>query len=183
MRIGINAVWDGFEPEQWADTVIKMGFTASSFPVDYKEPVSRIDAFVKAAKDRNILIAEVGAWCSPFLKNEKAAQAGRERCFEQLRLADYVKANCCVNVSGAVGDIWFGCYAENYAEELYKRNVEFIQELCDKVKPQHTYYTLEPMQWMYPDTPECYAKMLKDVNRERFAVHQDPLNFVKDPYT
>ena len=36
---------------------------------------------------------------------------------------------------------------------------------------------------MYPDTPECYAKMLKDVNRERFAVHQDPLNFVKDPYT
>ena len=146
MRIGINAVWDGFEPEQWADTVIKMGFTASSFPVDYKEPVSRIDAFVKAAKDRDILIAEVGAWCSPFLKNEKAAQAGRERCFEQLRLADYVKANCCVNVSGAVGDIWFGCYAENYAEELYKRNVEFIQELCDKVKPQHTYYTLEPMQ-------------------------------------
>ena len=88
MRIGINAVWDGFEPEQWADTVIKMGFTASSFPVDYKEPVSRIDAFVKAAKDRDILIAEVGAWCSPFLKNEKAAQAGRERCFEQLRLAD-----------------------------------------------------------------------------------------------
>ena len=131
MRIGINAVWDGFEPEQWADTVIKMGFTASSFPVDYKEPVSRIDAFVKAAKDRDILIAEVGAWCSPFLKNEKAAQAGRERCFEQLRLADYVKANCCVNVSGAVGDIWFGCYAENYAEELYKRNVELRKIILD----------------------------------------------------
>ena len=39
------------------------------------------------------------------------------------------------------------------------------------------------MQWMVPASPQEYAKLLKDVDREGFAVHMDAINFIKDPYT
>ena len=183
MRLGINHVPEHRTPEEWGDILVAEGYRASTFPVDFQAKQSTIDAYVKAAKDRDILIAEVGVWCSPFAPDRELAAKGKERCKEQLRLADYVQANCCVNITGSTGDIWCGCYPDNFSEDLYRRNVELIQELCDEVKPKHTYYTLEPMQWMVPDSPEQYVKILKDVDRSSFAVHMDIINFIKDPYT
>ena len=65
MRIGINFVPPHETPEQWGDMLLKKGYRATTFPVDYKAPVSLIDAYAKAAKDRDIRIAEVGEWTSP----------------------------------------------------------------------------------------------------------------------
>lgn len=50
------------------------------------------------------------------------------------------------------------------------------------MKPQHTNYALEPMQWMLPDSPQQYAQVIKDVNREHFKVHMDIWNFITNPY-
>ncbi|MBQ8639731.1 MAG: sugar phosphate isomerase/epimerase [Lachnospiraceae bacterium] len=183
MRIGINTSFPHRSPEEWADTLVKMNCRAVSFPVDYTAPVSQIDAYVKAARERDIKIAEVGIWKSPFVPDEKIAREVRRRSEEQLRLADYIHAACCVNVSGAFGEVWSGCYAENFTRESYQKNVEFVQELCDQVKPTNTYFTLEPMQWMVPDSPEQYLQFIRDVNRDRFAVHMDVINFIKDPDT
>ena len=63
-----------------------MGFRAASFPGNYKQPDSLTDAYVKAVKARDILIAEVGAWVNPFSPDQKAAVLARETCVEQLRL-------------------------------------------------------------------------------------------------
>lgn len=183
MRIGINFTPPHDSPEQWAEILADRGFRATSFPVDYRAPINLIDAYVKAAQDRDIRIAEVGVWDSPHLPDLDKAQNVQTRCLEQFRLAEYVHADCCVNVSGAAGEKWFYCYRENFDEALYHKNVEFIQRLCDTVKPEHTVYALEPMQWMLPWSPQQYLQFLRDVNRKGFGVHMDIFNFVRDPYT
>jgi len=183
MRLGINTTPEHKSPEEWAKKLAERGLKACAFPLDYRADVNRIDEYVKAAKEYDLLIAEVGIWNSPHDPDEKKAQHARMVCEEQFRLAEYIQARCCVNVSGAAGPVWYYCYEENFTKRLYDDNVKFVQALCDRVKPKHTAYTLEPMQWMVPDSPSQYAQFLKDVNREGFAVHMDAINLIKDPYT
>lgn len=183
MKIGLNDTPKHESPEQWAEILKEKGYSATSFPINYEAKVSLIDAYVLAAKERGIVIAEVGIWNSPHVPGHKEAEKAREICREQLALADYIRAKCCVNVSGGAGEIWYGCYRENYSQDMYDKNVEFVQRLCDEIKPQNTYFTLEPMQWMVPDSPEQYLKFLQHVDRERFGVHMDMVNFIKDTYT
>lgn len=183
MRLGINATPPHTSAEEWANYLAKRGCRATAFPLNFSAPVNRIDEYVKAAKERDILIAEVGVWNSPHVPDKETAAHARMVAEEQLRLAEYVGARCCVNVSGAAGPDWAFCYKENFSEWLYDENVRFIQLLCDRVKPKKTRFTLEPMQWMVPASPQEYVKILKDVDREGFAVHMDAINFIKDPYT
>lgn len=174
----MNSVFEHETPEQWVELLHKKGLRAASFPVNYEAEDRVIEAYKKAFYEYGIMIAEVGIWNSPFDLDEGKAEKNKEICCHQLELADYVGARCCVNVSGAVGSCWYGCYPENYSAKLYQRNIDFVQYLLDTVKPKNTYYTLEPMQWMLPDSTESYLKFKQDVNRERFAVHFDPVNFV-----
>ena len=182
MRLGMNFTVPHETPEEWAVYLEEHGFKAASFPVDYTVPVSLIDAYVRQAAVHDILIAEVGVWTSPWNTDPEEAAKGKERCLEQLRLAEYIHARCCVNVSGAAGPGWPLCYRENYSSELYEKNIEFIQYLLDTVKPAHTCYTLETMQWMIPWSSEQYLQIVKDVNRSSFKVHLDPFNLINDPY-
>lgn len=182
MRLGYNFVPPHSSPEEWADKLQKEGVRAASFPTDYTAPVSLIDAYGKEAAARDILIAEVGVWNSPNNPDAGKAAEALQICEEQLRLAEYVGARCCVNVSGAAGPVWHACYRENYSEEIYRRNIEIVQYLCDRVKPVRTCYALEVMQWMLPDSPEQYLRFIQDVKRDRFAVHMDAVNFINSPY-
>ena len=182
MRIGLGDVLPHSSPEEWADEIVEMGFRAASFPGKYTPPDSLIDAYVKAARERDILIAEVGAWVNPFSPDKKAAEAARETCVEQLRLADAIGARCCVNISGAFGPRWDFCYRENYTQEAYEKNVVFIQSLLDTVKPKNTCYTLESMQWMLPSSPEETLKIIRDIGSPHFKAHLDICNMVNDPY-
>ncbi len=182
MRIGINSTPEHSSPEMWADLLVEHGFRATAFPLDYHADVHTIDAYVKAAADRDILIAEVGVWNSPHHPDPQIREAAYERCLEQFRLAEYIHARCCVNVSGAAGEHWFACYPANYDESLYARNVELLQKLCDTVRPQHTCYALETMQWMVPSSAEDYVRILRDVDRPGFKVHMDICNLISTPW-
>ena len=181
MRLGINFTPPHETPEEWAEILTANGFRATAFPVNYTAKDSLIDAYVREAKAHDILIAEVGAWSNPNSTDPEEAARARELNLEQLKLADYVGASCCVNISGAVGPRWDFCYERNYTAELYKRNVEFAQFLIDAVKPQHTAYSLEPMQWMAPRSVSEYAGLLADVDRPQFKVHMDIFNLVNSP--
>ena len=180
MRIGIQYVLPHSSPEEWAEETANMGFRAAVFPVDYTAPVSLIDNYVKAAEASDILIAEVGIWASPFSTDEKEAAAAREACLESFRLADYIGARCCVNVSGAFGPKWYFCYPENYTEEAYRKNLDFIRYLIDTVKPKNTCYALESMQWMLPKSPEETLRFIRDVSSPYFKAHIDICNFIND---
>lgn len=182
MRLGINFTPPHESPQQWGESLAKRGYRAVSFPVDYKTPVNIIDAYVKAARQWDLRIAEVGVWNSPNHPDQECARKAKEHCLEQFRLADYVKADCCVNVSGAAGPVWYYCYRENYSEELYDRNVKFVQDLCDTVQPKYTAYALEPMQWMLPWSVGQYRQFLSDVGRGCCKVHMDIFNMISNPY-
>ncbi len=181
MRLGISTTLEHTSPEDWADKMKLLGCGSVLFPVDYTASQKQIDAYQKAAKDYDLVIAEVGVWCSPLSSDKGKKEAAMERCIRQLELADYVKANCCVNVSGSAGNRWDGAYAENFSTRIWEEVVASVQTIIDKASPKYTYYSLEPMPWMIPMNPEQYLELIKDINRERFAVHMDIINWINEP--
>jgi sugar phosphate isomerase/epimerase len=86
-----------------------------------------------------------------------------------------------VNVSGSRGERWAGPHNDNLTEDTFALIVDSVREIIDTVKPTRTFYTLETMPWLYPDSAECYADLVRAIDRERFAVHLDPVNLVNSP--
>ena len=182
MLLGMNTVLKHETPEEWAETIRSLGCRAAVFPVDYKASEKTICAYQKAAEDYGIVIAEVGIWANPLAEDPKERRAARERSFRQLELAEEVRARCCGNVAGAAaGPGWDGAHKANFTEEAKQRTLEFILELLDKVKPEHTAFTLEPMPWMLPSGPEDYLELLRSIKRSDFAVHLDIINMIHSP--
>ena len=99
----------------------------------------------------------------------------------QLELADELGANCCVNITGSRGEIWDGFYKENYSKDTYSLIVDSIREIIDSVKPKRTFYTIETMPWMVPDSPDENLQLIQDVDRKAFGVHLDFVNMINCP--
>ncbi len=59
--------------------------------------------------------------------------------------------------------------------------VTTVREIIDAVRPTYTYYTLETMPWMYPDSADLYLRLIEAVDRDRFAAHFDPANLISSP--
>ncbi|MDD3278947.1 MAG: TIM barrel protein [Lachnospiraceae bacterium] len=180
MRLGVSSDLGYKDAEQWGAKMRKLGCGSVVFPVDYLAEESQIQAYVAAAKKYDLVIAEVGAWCSPIASEEKTRKAALERCRGQLALAERIGARCCVNVAGSMGKRWDGHYRENLSREVWDKTVSSIQEIIDGVNPTHTFYTIEPMPWMYPMGPDEYVRLIQEVNREAFAVHLDVFNWITD---
>ena len=183
MRLGISHVLPHETAGQWAQELRGMGLSAAVFPVEYTAEERVIAAYADACRDSGLLIAEVGAWSNPVAENAEEREKALDKCIGQLRLADELGARCCVNISGAAGPVWNLCYKENYSPKLYEKNVRLVQTLLDDIRPKKTYFTFEPMQWMLPDSPQQYLQFVRDVDRERFAVHMDATNFLYSPRT
>jgi sugar phosphate isomerase/epimerase len=98
-----------------------------------------------------------------------------------LHLADRIGARCCVNIAGSRGELWDGPSEKNFTDETFDMIVETTRGIIDDVKPTRTYFTLETMPWAYPDSPDSYLRLFKAIDRERFAVHLDPVNLVCSP--
>jgi sugar phosphate isomerase/epimerase len=56
-----------------------------------------------------------------------------------------------------------------------------VRNVIDTVKPTRSFYTLETMPWMYPDSADAYLRLIKAIDRKGFAVHLDPVNLVSSP--
>ncbi|MFI3214294.1 MAG: TIM barrel protein [Eubacteriales bacterium] len=181
MRLGIAGQLEHNSPEEWARRHHELGCRCVNFPMDYTGDEGIIDEYVAAAKKYDLVIAEVGVWCNPIAADAETREQAKIRCIEQLKLADKIGAKCCVNVSGTTGERWDGPYYENFTEEVWDMVVKSIQEIIDAVNPQNTYYTIEPMPWMIPMNPDQYLKLIADVDRERFAVHMDVVNWITSP--
>lgn len=181
MRLGISTSLQGLSPEEWGRTLREAGCRSVVFPVDHTAPDSLIDDYVKAAADNDLVIAEVGIWRNALSRNESERKKNLQYCIDQLALAERVKANCCVNVAGSMGERWDGGYRENFSKDAFNKLVKMIKEVIDEVKPRNTYFTIEPMPWMYPDSPECYHMLLESVSRGCFGVHMDIVNMINCP--
>lgn len=181
MRLGLSSPLNHKGPKDWGMKLREIGCGAVNFPVDYTCSEEKILAYANAAKENDLVIAEVGAWCNPISPYKEVREAALLRCKGQLRLADKIGAGCCVNVSGSKGPRWDGAYKENLTKSTWEDMVRSIREIIDDVNPVNTYYTIEPMPWMYPMGPDEYLQLIKDVDREHFAVHMDIFNWMTTP--
>lgn len=172
--------WDS--PAGWVDALRRHGFRAAYWPLPDDAGAGEVDAYAAAAHAAGIVIAEIGAWhANPLSPDEAIRASGVERCRAQLALADRVGARCCVNVAGSRGEEWDAPHPDNLSADTFALIVDTVREILDAVRPARTYFTLEPMPWTLPDSPDSYLALLRAIDRPRFAVHLDPVNFVNTP--
>ena len=169
------------DPAGWVAALKMLGYSAAYCPVGADASDDVVKAYEKAAKDANIIIAEVGVWNNPISADERIRKEALEKCRRQLHLADRIGARCCVNIAGSRGELWDGPSEKNFTKETFDMIVETTRGIIDDVKPTRTYFTLETMPWAYPDSPDSYLKLFKAIDRKQFAVHLDPVNLVCSP--
>jgi sugar phosphate isomerase/epimerase len=156
-------------------------FRTAFWPLGDDAADDEIDAYAAAAAGAGIVIAEVGAWSNPISPDETARAAAVERSKRQLAVADRVGARCCVNLAGTRAETWDGPHPDNLSADTFALIVDTVREIIDAVEPERTYYTLEPMPYSLPDSPESYLELLRAADRERLAVHLDPVNMINTP--
>ncbi|MFC1463076.1 sugar phosphate isomerase/epimerase family protein [Verrucomicrobiota bacterium] len=181
MRLG-GPIFTGSEsPDSWAAAVNAAGYRAAYCPVPPEADDETVEAYAAAARRADIVIAEVGAWGNPLGPDAADAAAALEKCKVSLALADRIGARCCVNIAGSCGKKWDGPDSTDLTKEAFDRIVCVVRDIIDTVKPTRSFYTLETMPWMYPDSPDAYLRLIKAIDRKGFAVHLDPVNLVCSP--
>lgn len=181
MRLGAPIYVDGQNPDLWVQAVQRKGYRAAYCPVQANAGAEVIRAYSEAARAADIVIAEVGAWKNPLDSDETARKQAIDYCIQQLALADEIGAVCCVDISGSRGAKWDGPDERDLTPETFGMIVDTVRQIIDAVKPKHTFYTLEPMPWMYPDSPDSYLELITAIDRQQFAVHFDPVNWICSP--
>ncbi len=182
MRLGAPLFERIADPGDWIEALRVHGFTAAYCPLDHTADDATVAAYADAAARAGIVVAEVGAWSNPLAPDEEQAGQARALCEARLDLADRIGARCCVNISGSRGEPWDGHHPLNLTRDTFDRIVEITRGIIDAVKPTRSYFTLETMPWMYPDSVESYVDLVEAIDRERFAVHFDPVNLICSPH-
>ena len=159
----------------------KQAFAQRHARLAEKTDIDELDDYVASARRRDILIAEIGAWSNPISPDERTRAAALELCKRRLALADRVGARCCVTLAGSRGDTWDGPHPDNLSRDTFALIVDSVREIVDAVEPGRTFYTLEPMPWTLPDSPDSYLELMSAIDRRRFAVHLDPTNLINSP--
>jgi sugar phosphate isomerase/epimerase len=181
VRLGspLPQTWDS--PAGWVAAVQRHGFRAAYWPLGDDADADTVRAYADAASSADIVIAEIGAWSNPLSPDAATRAAALELCKRRLALADRVGARCCVNLAGSRGDTWDAPHPENLSRETFALIVDTVREIVDAVEPRRTFYSLEPMPWSLPDSPDSYLELIGAVARRQFAVHLDPVNLVNSP--
>ena len=180
MRLG--APLHNFDsPETWIQALRTAGYRASYCPVKAGASAEEIRAYESAAQAADIVIAEVGVWNNPLSTDEATRQKAIAFNQQQLALADEIGARCCVNIAGSRGEQWDGPHPANFSSETFDMIVATTQAIIDAVKPKRTFYTLETMPWIVPDSVDSYLELIKAIDRPQFAVHLDPVNMISSP--
>ncbi|BAM47890.1 sugar phosphate isomerase/epimerase family protein [Amphibacillus xylanus] len=181
MRLGGQVFIEDITPEKWIKKLQEKNYRAAVFPIDHTASDEEILSYQKAAEAADIVIAEVGAWSNPISPDPVVREKAINYCKDQLRLADRIGANVCVNISGSRGNQWDAPHPDNFSEATFNLIVKTVQEIIDDVKPTNTFFALEMMPWALPDDTETYLELMKAIDRKEFAVHFDPVNMLNSP--
>jgi sugar phosphate isomerase/epimerase len=181
VRLGspLPRTWD--DPAGWIAALERHGFRAACWPLGDDADTDTADAYAAAAAAAGVVIAEIGAWSNPISPDERTRAAALELCKRRLALADRVGARCCVNIAGSRGDVWDGPHPDNLSRDTFALIVDSVREIVDAVEPRRTFYSLEPMPWTLPDSPDSYLELMSAIDRRQFAVHLDPTNLINSP--
>lgn len=179
MRLGVNIDFGHKDPESWSEMVRELGVSAVIAPMHEDDSPEVIKRYMKLIKENNLVVGEVGVWNNTISSDETARKEAVAYAKRRLALADEIGANCCVNIAGSCHDEkWFAYSPKNYTADTYALIVDTTREILDSVKPKRTFYSLEAMPWVVPDSPDSYLKLLEDVDRPGMAVHLDCVNMI-----
>jgi sugar phosphate isomerase/epimerase len=181
MRLGGPVFKEYQDPEQWINALKNEGYRAAVCPIGNDEDDLVIGTYRTVAEKHDIVIAEVGAWSNPISPDQEVRRLALEHCKKQLELAEKVGARCCVNIAGSRGEQWDGPHPDNFSIETFEMIVDSVREIIDEVNPKNTFFTLETMPWVFPDTAQTYLELIKAIDRRAFAVHLDPVNMISSP--
>jgi len=181
MRLGGPVHIEDISPESWVQALKHEGYRAAICPVRNDADDTVVADYQKAAKTNDIRIAEVGAWSNPISHDAKKRNEAIDYCQKQLELAERIGAKVCVNIAGSRAEQWDGPNADNFSDETFEMIVDTTREIIDAVKPRNTFFTLETMPWVFPDSADTYLSLLKAIDRKAFAVHFDPVNMINSP--
>jgi len=181
MRLGGPIFIEDYDSEQWALAHRELGYSAAYAPAIDAKDESSIKEYIHSSQKHNLIIAEVGAWSNPISKEDETRKNAITHCQERLSFADRMGALCCVNIAGSRGEKWDGPYADNLTEDTFALIVDTVREIIDAVKPSRTFYTLETMPWVFPDSVDNYLRLIRAIDRKSFAVHLDPVNLINSP--
>jgi sugar phosphate isomerase/epimerase len=181
MRLGAPVFIKTDNPREWAEAVRQKGYRAAYCPIGADSAPQVVSAYAAAAQEEDLVIAEVGAWSNPLASDAAEREKAIAHCQQQLALADAIGAVCCVNIAGSRGTLWDGPHAENFSDETFEMIVWVVRTIIDAVKPRRAFYTLEPMPWIFPDSPESYLDLIRAIDRTQFAAHLDPVNWINSP--
>lgn len=178
MRLGGSVMKPYNSPAEWLAQVNELGYRAVIFPVDCTAPAEVRREYLQCIKENDLLIGEVGVWRNCMSLDPAEREKNIAYAIGQLELAEEVGANCCVNIAGAWSELWDGYHPGHATREYYESLVEISRRIIDAVQPKNTCFSLEPMPWMCPESPEEYLQLIKDIDREGFAVHLDYANMI-----
>ena len=183
MRLGASVFYNGNDPEQFALAHAAKGYGAAIAPwwLSLERP-NEIEAFKKAMKIHDIVIAEVGVWNNPMHPDKAEADKNIKLMVDKLRLAEELESRTCVNILGTKQtESWFGPHEDDYSDAFFKEAVEISQYVIDEVKPEKTKLSFEMMPYCFLDCPEEYVRFLQAVDREAAGVHLDICNNMNSP--
>ena len=182
MRLGGPLFKPFDDPEGWIAALKYHGYTAATTPIRDTDDSNLISAYAQAAQENDIVIAEVPAFGNnPISPDEETRKQGLETCQQRLALADQIGARCCVNVAGSRAERWAAPHEDSYTDETFDLIVQSVRDIIDAVNPTRSFYTMEMMPWMIPDSADSNLALLKAVDRKQFAVHFDPVNIINSP--
>lgn len=167
--------------DAWAREVREFGYEAVNPPFGPAASSETKRDFVRICKANGWVVAEVGIWNNPLAGDETLRRTALDRCVACLALAEELGARCAVNIAGSRGSVWDGPDSRNLDEDTFDQIVEQVRFIVDAVRPTRTFYTLETMPWIFPDSPESYLRLLRAVDRPAFGAHLDVANMIHSP--
>ncbi len=183
LRLGGPIFVESDDPAVLAQAHRDLGYRAAYAPKADINNKDHIQAIVSEFAKRDVVISEVGAWRNMLDPDPAKRRQNVEYGIERLALAEALGARTCVDIAGTFNPkIWYGPNPENLSPRFFEATVETVRKLLDTVKPTRTTYSVEMMPWNPPTGPDEYLKLIKAVDRKRFAVHMDVCNVMNSAY-
>lgn len=182
MRLGIASSLNHTSPEHWARQLSELGCKSAVFPLNCNSDKALIKEYAQAAKENDIVIAEVGIWNNMLDKDSEQRKKNIDYNIRQLILADEIGAVCAVNIAGTpYAERWDGPHKLNFSEEIFELTVNTVKEILTQANPQKTHFSIESMPWMIPSGPDEYLRLLNAVDHKKFTAHLDIVNMITSP--
>jgi len=182
LRLGGPVFVQSDDPALLAEAHRALGYRAAYAPTVKLTDTQRIRSIAKEFAQRDVILAEVGAWVNLMDSDDSRRAKNLAYVKERLALADELGALCCVDIAGSYNpNVWYGPDPKNISDDFVAATVENCRALIDAVKPKRTRFAIEMQPFSFPSGLDDYVRLIKAVDRKAFAVHLDVCNVISSP--